>query len=102
DTWKFRYEITMKQNPMYWGRDALKIKRVVWLEVQQYYQTMQLYRTAEIDYLGDNMTPPAEQLDFLSTKKDYHQGRYLATSWFEFNTKKPPVDDARVRWALNL
>ncbi|CAN93606.1 MULTISPECIES: ABC transporter substrate-binding protein [Sorangium] len=102
DEWKFRYEITMKRNPMYWNRDKLKIHRVVWLEVELYNATMNIYKAGDLDYLGDNTSLPAEHMDWLSTKRDFQRYPYLSIYWFEFNTKKPPVDDARVRWALNL
>ncbi|WP_437492415.1 peptide ABC transporter substrate-binding protein [Sorangium sp. So ce1014] len=102
DEWKFRYEITMKRNPMYWNRDKLKIHRVVWLEIEQYNAAMNIYKAGDLDYGGDNSSLPAEHLDWLSTKKDFKRFPYLSTYWLEFNTRKPPVDDVRVRWALNL
>ncbi|WP_437947885.1 peptide ABC transporter substrate-binding protein [Sorangium sp. So ce296] len=102
DEWKFRYEITMKRNPMYWNRDMLKIHRVVWLEIEQYNAAMNIYKAGDLDYAGDNSSLPSEHLDWLSTKKDFQRYPYLSTYWFEFNTRKPPVDDVRVRRALNL
>src|SRR6185503_15619136 len=35
DEWKFRYEITMKPNRHYWAGDKLRIKRIVWFEVEE-------------------------------------------------------------------
>lgn len=102
DEWKFRYEITMKRNPMYWNRDKLKIHRIVWLEIEQYNATMNIYKAGDLDYIGDNTSLPAEHMEWLSTRKDFQRYAYLATYWYEFNTTKPPVDDVRVRWALNL
>ncbi|XYI02867.1 peptide ABC transporter substrate-binding protein [Sorangium sp. So ce1128] len=102
DEWKFRYEITMKRNPSYWNRDKLKIHRVVWLEIEQYNAAMNIYKAGDLDYMGDNTSLPAEHMTWLTTKKDFRRFPYLSTYWFEFNTRKPPVDDVRVRWALNL
>ncbi|MGK3963516.1 peptide ABC transporter substrate-binding protein [Sorangium sp. So ce1667] len=102
DEWKFRYEITMKRNPAYWARDALRIHRIVWMEIAQYNATMQLYRAGDLDYLGDNSELPYEHLAWLSGKKDLRRSEYLSTVYYEVNTKKPPLDDPRVRWALNL
>ncbi|WP_433936676.1 peptide ABC transporter substrate-binding protein [Sorangium cellulosum] len=102
DEWKFRYEITMKRNPHYWNHDKLKAHRVVWLEIEQYNAAMNIYKAGDLDYMGDNASLPAEHMTWLSTKKDFHRFHYLSTYWFEFNTRKPPVDDVRVRWALNL
>ncbi|WP_438030085.1 peptide ABC transporter substrate-binding protein [Sorangium sp. So ce233] len=102
DEWKFRYEITMKRNPAYWGRDALRIHRIVWMEIAQHNATLQLYRAGDIDYLGDNSEIPYEHLGWLSGKRDLRRSEYLSTVYYELNTRKPPLDDARVRRALNL
>lgn len=99
---KFRYELTMVQNPHYWSRDKLKIHRIVWLEIEDYHPTMNLYKAGEIDYLGDSLALPAEYQPLLKTKKDYRNNAYLSVYWYELNTKKPPLDDVRVRRALNL
>src|SRR6185503_238508 len=56
----------------------------------------------EIDYIGDNVSLPAEYQPLLKTKKDYLNNDYLAVYWYEFNTRKPPLSDVRVRRALNL
>ncbi len=102
DEWKFRYEITLKQNPHYWAKDKLKLDRVVMLEVEDYHSTMNLYKAGEIDFIGDNLSLPAEYQPLLKTKKDYLNNAYLAVYWYELNTRKPPLDDVRVRRALNL
>ncbi|WP_437971427.1 peptide ABC transporter substrate-binding protein [Sorangium sp. So ce260] len=102
DEWKFRYEITMKRNPAYWGHDALRIHRIVWMEIAQYNATLQLYKAGDLDYLGDNSELPYDHLGWLSGKKDLHRVDYLSTVYYELNTRKPPLDDPRVRWALNL
>ncbi|WP_437947889.1 peptide ABC transporter substrate-binding protein [Sorangium sp. So ce296] len=102
DEWKFRYEITMKRNPAYWAHDALRIHRIVWMEIAQYNATLQLYKAGDLDYLGDNSELPYDHLGWLSGKKDLRRIEYLSTVYYEVNTAKPPLDDARVRWALNL
>ncbi|WP_437900547.1 peptide ABC transporter substrate-binding protein [Sorangium sp. So ce124] len=102
DEWKFRYEITMDRNPAYWGHDALRIHRIVWMEIAQYNATLQLYKAGDIDYLGDNCELPYDHLGWLSGKKDLRRTEFLSTVYYELNTRKPPVDDPRVRWALNL
>ncbi|WP_437321056.1 peptide ABC transporter substrate-binding protein [Sorangium sp. So ce385] len=102
DEWKFRYEITMKRNPAYWAHDALRIHRIVWMEIAQYNATLQLYKAGDLDYMGDNSELPYDHLGWLSGKKDLRRIEYLSTVYYEVNTTKPPLDDARVRWALNL
>jgi oligopeptide transport system substrate-binding protein len=102
DEWRFRYEITMKRNPFHHDHDRLRIHRVVWVEVQQYHASMNLYRAGDLDYLGDNLSPPPEYLPLLATKKDFLRFAYLSTYWYDLNVRRPPLDDPRVRRALNL
>lgn len=102
DQWKFRYEITMKQNPHYWDRDRLRIRRIVWLEVEDFRSTTNLYKAGEIDYIGDALALPAEYMGLLASKRDFRRFAYLSTYWYELNTRKPPLDNAGVRRALNL
>jgi oligopeptide transport system substrate-binding protein len=102
DRWDFRYQITMKENPFHRDRERLKVRRIVWLEVEDYHATMNLYKTGELDYLGDSASLPAEYQARLAGKKDYRRNDYLAVYWYELNTKKPPLDDVRVRRALDL
>jgi oligopeptide transport system substrate-binding protein len=102
DGWKFRYEITMKQNPAYWASDELRIERIVWLMVDHQHTSMNLYKAGEIDFLGDNAPLPSDYLRVVAQKRDYHRFPFLGTLWYELNTKRPPLDDVRVRRALNM
>jgi len=102
DEWKFRSEITMKQNPYYWNKDQLKIHKIVWLEIEDYHSTMNLYKTGEVDSIGDNLGLPAEYIPMLETKKDFLRHDYLSVYWYDFNTRVPPLDNPRVRRALDL
>lgn len=102
DTWRFQYEITLKANPHYQDHDKLRLKRLVFLEVAEHHATMNLYKAGELDFLGDTVAPPAEYVPLLSSKKDFQHNDFLAVYWYELNTRKPPLDDARVRRALDL
>ncbi|MEM6787665.1 MAG: peptide ABC transporter substrate-binding protein [Myxococcota bacterium] len=98
----FRYEMTLEKNPHHPRRDDLRIDRVVVLQVPSYHATMNLYKTGEIDYLGQNLALPQEFLPTLRRYEDFQQSMWNATYWYEFNTEQAPVDDVRVRRALNL
>lgn len=102
DEWKFRYEITMKRNPQHYLFDKLQIHKIVWVEVEDYLQTISLYQAGEIDYIGENLSLPTDYIKYLATKKDFQKKDFLATYWYEFNTKKAPTDNVLVRRALNL
>jgi oligopeptide transport system substrate-binding protein len=99
---KFRYELTFERNPHYHHHDELRTHRIVWLEVPDYNATMNLYETGEIDYIGSNLSLPTAHMDRLSKYEDFDRSVWLATYWYEFNVDEKPVDDVRVRRALNL
>jgi oligopeptide transport system substrate-binding protein len=101
ERWAFQYEITMKASPQHREHDRIKIRRIVWSEVEDYHATMGLYKAGELDCLGDSSPPPAEYLPLLAGKKDLVQNDSLAVYWYELNTQKPPLDDPRVRRALD-
>lgn len=102
DTWVFRYEITMKQNPYYWAKDTLRIEKIIWLELDSSHTAMKLYNTGEIDSLGGLASVPPEYGPLLASKQDYRRFPLLFVYWYEFNTRARPTSDPRVRQALNL
>lgn len=101
ESWRFRDEMTLRQNPFYWDRERLKIRRVVVTNVEGEHATMNLYKSGELDALGTESSLPAEYTGRLSGRKDLRRFPVLGTYWYELNVKKPPVDDPRVRRALN-
>jgi oligopeptide transport system substrate-binding protein len=102
EAWKFRYEISLKKNPLYWRASEVKIERVVWTMVEEARAMLNLYKTGELDYIGDSSSIGVEAMPFVSKKKDFIRSFYLSVYWLDFNSKRPPVDDVRVRKALNL
>lgn len=100
EAWRFRYELTMSVNPHHWARDALRVRRIVWVQSDSARAALNLYRTAEVDILGG--APPPEHIPLLLPLRDTRRQRLLATIWFDINTRTRPVDDPRVRRALNL
>lgn len=100
--WKFRDEMGMKQNPHYWDRSRMRLGRIVWLMVEDYRATMNLYKAGELDFIGDNAALPSDYMKVLQAKKDFMRYPLLSTYWYELNTRTGPLADARVRHALNL
>jgi oligopeptide transport system substrate-binding protein len=101
EDWRFRYEITMVKNRHYWDAERVKIRRVIWMLVSDQHATMNLYKSGELDLMGESSLP-APYISSLSTKKDFLSFPWLGTYYYLFNSKKPPLNDVRVRRALNL
>lgn len=99
---RFRYEMVFEKNPKFWDADKMKVDRIVWMAVQDNFSTLNLYKTGEIDWTGENVSLPPAFIGLLKGYDDYHPARWIGTYWYEFNVDKPPVDDPLVRRALNV
>lgn len=102
ESWRFRYEITMRASPRYWARADVKLARVVFPLVEDYQAAMSLYRAGELDLLGDALAIPSPYLPVVSPLLDFVRFPIASTYWYELNVKKKPLDDVRVRRALSL
>lgn len=99
---KFRQYYVLEKNPKYWDADRVRLSKIKLLLVESYNTTLNLYRTADIDWIGETSTLPSEFKDSLRTYKDFVANPYLAVYWYWVNTKAPPLDDVRIRKALSL
>lgn len=100
--WKFRYEVVTTKSPTYWRAGEVKIDRVVWAILDEMRAALNLYTAGDLDYIGDNSSIVPELIPFAEKKKDFVRANYLAVYWYDLNTRKPPLDDVRVRRALDL
>ncbi len=100
--WQFRHRMIFEKSPHYWDAANVRMKRVVSYEVESYATTLNLYKAGEIDYIGENTSLPSELMSLLRTKRDYVHAPYLSVYFYWINTKQKPLDDPRVRRALNM
>lgn len=100
--WRFRYYMLMEKNPYYWDADNVRLQRVKLYEVESYNTVVNLYSAGEIDWIGSNTSLPSEFMETLGQYRDFHRSPFLATYFYWFNTKKPPLDNVKLRKALSL
>lgn len=99
--WSFRRRMVFERNARYWDVRHVKLRRVVALSVESYTTTLNLYRAGELDFIGENTNLPAETMDLLSTVPDFEKKPEMTIYYYWVNTKRPPLDDVRVRRALH-
>jgi oligopeptide transport system substrate-binding protein len=63
---------------------------------------LNLYERGQADIVWDKELIPAELVDALLQRPDFHSFTYLGTYFFRFNVTRPPFNDSRVRRALAL
>jgi oligopeptide transport system substrate-binding protein len=107
--WKPYDRVVVERNPYYWDKTEYwkdsptgqKIEQIVYYPVQDSSTILNLYKSGEIDAFL-NHTVPKAWLDMIMAKKDYMDAPENAIDYFDFNCKKPPMNDVRVRKAFNL
>ncbi|WP_028986454.1 ABC transporter substrate-binding protein [Thermicanus aegyptius] len=99
--WKKGDSITLEKNPDYWKKGLPKLDKVVFRSIPDNSNRFTALKNGEID-LMDGLNPE----DVPSVKSNDKLQLFLRPSmnvaYLAFNTKVKPLDDKRVRQALNM
>lgn len=101
--WKPNQFISVTRTPTYWDADKIHLNEIRFYPIESTASEEAAFRSGQlhlttgvpIDKLAAYRTDPAMN-QFL------HQHTILATYYYRFNVRKPPLDDVRVRRALSL
>lgn len=101
EEWRVQSAITLTPNPHYWQRDAVSIKRVQYLPIEDMNAELARFNAGELDI---TYGVPTGRLDRLRRK--YPQALRVApwfgTYFLGINTTDPRLKDVRLRKALAL
>ncbi|MBF1959420.1 ABC transporter substrate-binding protein [Enterobacter hormaechei] len=99
--WVVNERIVAVRNPKYWDNEHTVINKVTYLPISSEAADVNRYKAGEIDIV---YTVPINQFAQLkkSLGSELDVSPQLATYYYQFNTTRPPFNDARVRKALNL
>src|SRR6202012_5862273 len=86
----------------YWDATNTQANIIDLLPVGSPSTALNLYESGQADILLDKGLIPAQLLDVLSHRPDFHKFNNLGTYFIRFNTTRKPFDDPRVRQALAL
>lgn len=99
--WETNKVITLVKNPNYWDKDKVQLTKVNYFPTENLDTEEQMFRTNQLHVTNE---VPLEKLD--SWKKDksgvFQSYPYLGTYFYRLNVTKKPMNDLRVRKALNL
>lgn len=103
ETWHTGERLTVVPNPSYWNRTAVQLERVVVYPLESEESAWNLYRAGDVDWTTANRigTDLARSL----IEREYtevHTTPVLQVYYLELNTRRPPLDDPRVRRALEM
>lgn len=99
--WKHYDRVVVKRDPMYWDAANVHLDGIIFYAVVDNTTIMNLYKAGEIDAML-NHTVPASWLDMIAPMKDYMDAPEAAIEYYQFNCKRPPTNDVRIRKALNM
>lgn len=99
--WKLNRRISVVKSNTYWDRDKVKLNGVVFYPTENIVSEERMFRVGQLHY---TQTIPLEKIPVYQEMENtpYLQAPYLGTYFYLINTKRPPVDDVRVRKALSM
>src|SRR4030095_7983387 len=84
----------------YWGKDEVRLSSIDALSVENETPALNLYLTGAMDWLPQQF--PSDLADELVKRKDCQRTPAFIVYFYRLNTTRKPLDDKRVRKALNL
>ncbi|HTQ06830.1 MAG TPA: peptide ABC transporter substrate-binding protein [Polyangiaceae bacterium] len=100
-SWVVNDHIRLEKSPSYWGKNAVRLDRVDMLSNDNTMTNVNLYLTGAVDVVPHSYYPQ-ELAPELRTRPDFEQAAALIVYFYRLNVTKKPLDDKRVRKALNL
>jgi len=97
--WVPKAHITMVKNPNYYDSGAVKLDKIIAYTIEDNITSLQMLEAGESDWMN---TIPITHIDKMKNKPEAHITPMMTTYYYRFNVKKKPLDDKRVRMALNL
>jgi oligopeptide transport system substrate-binding protein len=100
-SWAVQSHVEVERNPFYWGAADVEIDRVVFHSTEDGQSEVKRYRAGELDYtydLPDNLLGWAHE----EAADDLRIAPVIANNYLAIDVTEPPLDDVRIRKALNL
>lgn len=96
---RIRDRIRLVKNERYWNASAVKLNVIDALAVKYQTTALNMYLNGQLDWI---IKPPPAMLEELRARGDLVTAPALITYFYRLNTARKPLDDVRVRRALNL
>jgi oligopeptide transport system substrate-binding protein len=100
ERWVVNDHLRVVRSATYWGKKDVRLASVDFLPGENSMTNLNLYLTGAIDWIPDYF--PHQLGPELKKRRDYYAAPGLSVYYYRLNTLRPPLDDRRVRKALNL
>jgi oligopeptide transport system substrate-binding protein len=97
--WSHHEKLEFVPNPYYWDKNRVKLQKLVFYPIEEQSTALTMFDTGQID-LSDEL--PRPEIPRLSAAGMVKYSATINTYYYMLNTKKPPLNDPRVRKALAL
>jgi len=101
DEWLLNRRITVRKSDTYWDRDRVRLNKVVFYPIENEVSEERGFRAGQVHF---TQSVPLDKIPVYNALENspYVQAPYLGTYYYLINTKRPPLDDPRVRRALSM
>lgn len=93
--------IALDRAENYWNKNEVKLERVRFVPMESAEKALEAYRSGELDAVTNAEFEPLA-LKLLTPYEDFRRTVHSALNFYEFNQKKAPFNDKRVREALAI
>lgn len=100
EAWRVGDRIRLRRNPHYWARDLVSLETIDALPIENPTTALNLYLRGDVHWLPKLF--PDELADVLVSRPDFYRGPGMIVYYYRLNTRRPPLDDPRVRQAIGL
>lgn len=100
ERWRVNDRIRLGKDPSYWGSAEVRAESVEYYPVENVTTALNLYLTNEANWLPSLY--PTDLVKELLARPDFHTHAGFTIYFYRINTGRPPLNDARVREAINL
>lgn len=100
ETWRVNDRIRLKRSETYWDKENVRASSMDVIATENRTTSLNLYLTGEVDWIP-SLYPP-DLIDQLKSRSDFYVEPSLTVYFYRINTRNPPLNDRRVRQALNM
>lgn len=91
--------VTLDRSDHYYNKEKIKLERVRFVPTDDVDSALEAYKSGEVDAVTNAQIEPLA-LKLLTPYGDFKRTTHSALNFYEFNRKKEPFNDRRVRQAL--